>query len=87
MTSQSLRFSIFDDQIRMSALRAIYRDPVLNRYAIDPALPIRIVVDNGKLTLYGTVMNSMDKQIAGIRAGQVFGVLQVQNNLEVAKQS
>ena len=79
--------SIFDDQIRLSALRAIYRDPVLNRYAIDPALPIRIVVDNGKLTLYGTVMNSMDKQVAGIRAGQVSSVFQVQNNLEVAKQS
>src|SRR5207249_4633327 len=46
--------SIFDDQIRRSALRAIYPDPVLNRYAIDPALPIHIVVDNGNLTLYGT---------------------------------
>src|SRR5438094_9150822 len=65
--------SIFDDRSR-SALRAIYRDPVLNRYAIDPALPIRIVVDNGNLTLYGTVLNSMDKQVAGIRAGQIFGV-------------
>jgi len=79
--------SIFDDRIRLSALRAIYRDPVLNRYAIDPALPIRIVVDNGNLTLYGTVLNSMDKQVAGIRAGQIFGVFKVQNNLEVAKQS
>jgi hyperosmotically inducible periplasmic protein len=79
--------SNFDDRIRLSALRAIYRDPVLNRYAIDPALPIRIIVDNGKLTLYGTVMNSMDKQVAGIRAGQVFGVFKVQNKLEVAKQS
>jgi hyperosmotically inducible protein len=79
--------SIFDDQIRRSVLRAIYRDPVLNRYAIDPALPIRIVVDNGNLTLYGTVLNSMDKQVAGIRAGQIFGVFKVQNNLEVAKQS
>jgi len=79
--------SIFDDRIRLSALRAIYRDPVLNRYAIDAALPIRIVVDNGKLTLYGTVLNTMDKQVAGIRASQIFGVFKVQNNLEVAKQS
>ena len=79
--------SNFDDRIRLSALRTIYRDPVLSRYAIDPALPIRIVVDNGKLTLYGTVMNTMDKQVAGIRANQVFGVFSVQNNLEVAKQS
>jgi hyperosmotically inducible periplasmic protein len=77
----------FDDRIRISALRAIYRDPVLGRYASDPAKPIRIVVDNGKLSLYGTVATTMDKQIAGIRANQVFGVFSVQNNLEVVKGS
>ncbi len=77
----------FDDRIRISALRAIYRDPVLGRYASDPAKPIRIVVDNGKLSLYGTVASAMDKQIAGIRANQVFGVFSVQNNLEVVKGS
>ena len=58
---------------------------MLNRYAIDPMQPIRIVVDNGKLSLYGTVESKMDKDIAGIRAGGVFGVFQVQNNLVVAK--
>ena len=77
----------FDDRIRISALRVIYRDPVLGRYASDPAKPIRIVVDNGKLSLYGTVATAMDKQIAGIRANQVFGVFSVQNNLEVVKGS
>jgi hyperosmotically inducible protein len=77
----------FDDRIRISALRVIYRDPVLGRYASDPAKPIRIVVDNGKLSLYGTVATTMDKQIAGIRANQVFGVFSVQNNLEVVKGS
>jgi osmotically-inducible protein OsmY len=77
----------FDDRIRISALRAIYRDPVLGRYASDPAKPIRIVVDNGKLSLYGTVASAMDKQIAGIRANEVFGVFSVQNNLEVVKGS
>jgi hyperosmotically inducible periplasmic protein len=79
--------SIFDDQIRIRAARAIYRDPVLERYAIDPARPIRIVVDNGHLTLYGTVASQMDKNVAGIRANQVFGAFSVQNNLEVAKVS
>jgi hypothetical protein len=29
----------------------------------------------------------MDKQVAGIRAGQVFGAFKVQNNLEVVKGS
>jgi len=77
----------FDDRIRIRALRAIYRDPVLGRYASDPAKPIRIVVDNGKLSLYGTVATAMDKQIAGMKANQVFGVFSVQNNLEVVKGS
>lgn len=79
--------SNFDDDIRIRALRAIYRDPVLSRYAIDPARPIRIIVDRGTLSLYGVVGTAMDKQIAGIRAGQVFGAFTVQNKLEVAKKS
>jgi hyperosmotically inducible protein len=82
-----LPVSGFDDRIRISAVRAIYRDPVLGRYASDPAKPIRIVVDNGNLTLYGTVATAMDKQIAGMRANQVFGVFRVQNNLAVVKGS
>ena len=79
--------SNFDDQIRLRAMRAIYNDQQLGRYASDPALPIRIVVNNGKLTLYGTVQSTMDKDIAGIKANQVFGVFSVQNNLEVAGRS
>ncbi len=79
--------SIFDDRIRVAEVRVIYRDPVLSRYAIDPARPIRIVVDRGHVTLYGTVATQMDKQVAGIRANQVFGAFSVQNNLEVEKKS
>jgi osmotically-inducible protein OsmY len=79
--------SIFDDDIRLRALRAIYHDSVLSRYASDPAAPIRIVVSNGKLSLYGTVESAMDKQLAGMRANQISGVFSVQNNLMVAKHS
>jgi hyperosmotically inducible protein len=79
--------SIFDDQIRVKTLRAIYHDPVLSRYAIDPARPIRIVVNNGHVSLYGVVANKMDKDVAGIRANQVFGAFTVKNNLEVAGKS
>src|SRR5256884_8987955 len=79
--------SIFDDDIRVRATRAIYHDSVLGRYAGDPAAPIRIVVSNGKLSLYGTVENTMDKQIAGMRANQVSGVFSVANNLVVTKHS
>ena len=76
--------SFFDDRIRVSEMRAIYGDPALGEYAIDPARPIRIVVDNGHVTLYGTVAKAMDKQIAGMKAGQVFGAFSVTNNLVVA---
>jgi hyperosmotically inducible periplasmic protein len=79
--------SPFDDDIRIRAMRAIYRDSELGRYASDPALPIRIVVNNGRLSLYGTVESAMDKEMAGMRANQIFGVFSVQNNLEVAKHS
>jgi osmotically-inducible protein OsmY len=78
-----LPVSNFDDSIRVRTARAIYRDSVLGRYASDPAHPIRIVVDNGHVTLYGSVENTMDKNIAGIRASSVFGSFSVENRLVV----
>jgi osmotically-inducible protein OsmY len=77
--------SMFDDGIRIRAMRAIYRDPVLSKYAIDPAHPIRIIVANGHVTLYGAVDSAMDKNVAGIRAAQVFGAFSVDNKLVVDK--
>src|SRR5262249_16646070 len=56
---QVLPTSFADDNIRRQAARAIYRDSVLSRYASDPARPIRIVVNNGTLSLFGTVENTM----------------------------
>jgi hyperosmotically inducible protein len=78
-----LPVSNFDDSIRVRTARAIYRDSVLGRYASDPVHPIRIVVDNGHVTLYGTVQSAMDKNIAGIRAGAVPGTFTVENKLVV----
>jgi hyperosmotically inducible periplasmic protein len=75
--------STFDDGIRIRAMQAIYRDPVLSKYAMDPAHPIRIIVANGHVTLYGAVDSAMDKNVAGIRAGQVFGAFSVDNKLVV----
>jgi len=79
----TLPTSTFDDSIRIRAARAIYRDSELGRYATDPAAPIRIVVDNGHVTLYGTVQSAMDKTIAGMRAGSVPGAFSVDNKLVV----
>ncbi len=77
--------SNFDDRIRLSALRAIYGDSVLSRYAMDPARPIRIIVANGNVTLYGAVDSAMDKQLAGMKAGQIPGAFSVDNKLQVEK--
>jgi len=76
--------SMFDDGLRLRAVRAIYGDSALSKYAIDPARPIRIIVANGHVTLYGSVDSSMDKQIAGIRVNQLPGVFSVENKLQVA---
>jgi len=73
--------------LRIRAERTLYRDPVLSKYAMDPARPIRIIVDNGHVTLYGSVETKMDKEIAGIRANQLPGAFSVENKLVVEENS
>jgi osmotically-inducible protein OsmY len=78
--------SIMDDQTRMQVARAVYGYPSLNKYAIDPAKPIRISVQNGRVELYGTVDSQADKDTAFLRANGVPGVFSVKNYLSVAGQ-
>jgi osmotically-inducible protein OsmY len=78
--------SPMDDRIRIAAYRSIYGFTSLNKYAIDPAKPIRISVQNGHITLYGVVDSQGDKNAAGIRANSVPGAFSVTNNLIVAGQ-
>jgi len=78
--------SPMDDRIRRAVYRAVYGFPSLNRYAIDPAQPIRISVQNGNVTLYGVVDRQADKDAAGIQANTVPGVFKVTNLLQVAGQ-
>jgi hyperosmotically inducible periplasmic protein len=78
--------SPMDDGIRLAVARAVYGYASLNRYAIDPAQPIRISVQNGHVELYGVVDSQSDKDTANIRANSVPGVFSVTNNLQVANQ-
>lgn len=78
--------SPMDDRIRIAEYRTIYGFPSLNKYAIDPAKPIRISVQNGHVTLYGQVDSQADKNAAGIRANTVSGVFSVKNELTVRGQ-
>ena len=77
--------SPMDDRIRVATARAVYGFPMLQKYAIDPAKPIRIQVSGGHVTLYGVVDTQADKNAAGIRANTVSGVFSVDNQLVVAK--
>lgn len=80
--------SPFDDDLRIRVARAIYGSPALSRYALDPQKPIRIIVDNGNVTLYGVVSSQLDKQVAETQARSVPHVFSVKNELVVAgKQS
>ena len=79
-----LPVSFQDDRLRLQVARAIYRDPVLSRYALGAVPSIHIIVENGHVTLTGAVNNTLEKQVAGMRAssaGLSFG--QVDNRLEV----
>jgi len=78
--------SIMDDRTRMEVARAVYGYTSLNKYAIDPAKPIRISVQNGNVELYGTVDSQADKDVAFLRANGVPGVFSVKNYLQVANQ-
>jgi hyperosmotically inducible protein len=79
--------SPMDDQIRVAVFRSIYGFPSLNKYAMDPAKPIRISVQNGNVELDGVVDSKADRDVANIRANSVSGVFKVTNNLQVATSS
>jgi osmotically-inducible protein OsmY len=76
--------SPMDDQLRLRLARVIYGTPQLQKYALDPAKPIRIMVINGNVTLSGVVDSKMDKDIAGLKANSVPGIFKVVNDLQVA---
>lgn len=76
--------SFEDDRLRLRIARAIYGDPTMTKYAIQPLKPIHILVENGRVTLTGVVDSQFDKQMAGTRAsmaGLSFGP--IVNNLQV----
>lgn len=82
---QVLPVSFFDSGLRARLYRTIYGYPALEKYALGVNKPIRIIVDNGHVTLMGVVDNQADKNIAGLRANGVFGVFSVDNELKVVK--
>jgi len=78
-----LPLSPFDDRIRHATYRSIYSFGSLQMYGVRSVPPIHIIVNNGHVTLEGSVANETDKNVAGIRANSVPGVFSVTNNLRV----
>lgn len=78
-----LPLSPMDDRIRLATARAIYGFAPLQRYSMGAHPSIRIIVDNGNVTLTGVVANEMDRNIAFMRANQVSGVFSVTNDLRI----
>lgn len=79
-----LPLSRLDDQIRVAVARAVFGYSSLYRYGMGAQPSIRIIVNNGSVTLEGEVANETDRNLAAIRANGVPGVFSVTNNLKVA---
>jgi len=78
-----LPLSRSDNSIRLATYRAIYGQPAMARYRLNPNPPIRIIVENGHVTLKGMVGSEMERTIANLQANSVPGAFSVTNHLQV----
>jgi hyperosmotically inducible protein len=63
---QPLSFN--DDRLRAELLHGIYGSALFDRFAYWADPPVRIVVENGHVTLTGYVASQVEKQVAGMLA-------------------
>lgn len=83
---QELPPSGFDNSIRRQIVRSFYNDGgSLYRYLQEPNPSVRIIVENGRVTLEGYVSNRGDANLANILANSASGVFNVKNNLVVSR--
>lgn len=79
--------SRFDNTIRRQLLHTFYQNGgSLYRYLLEPLPAMRIIVENGRVTLEGHVATQGDSDLANILARTIPGVFSVQNNLMVGKE-
>ena len=75
--------SLHDNRLRLATYWAIYGQPTLARYRVNPHPPIRIIVENGHVTLKGVVGSEMDRSTAYVQANGVPGAFSVTNDLQI----
>jgi hyperosmotically inducible protein len=61
---QILPVSAFDDQLRREALLALYRNPAFSHSLLSGMPTIHILVENGRITLKGTVSSRVQAKLA-----------------------
>jgi len=81
---ENLPPSSFDDAIRRQALRT-FSQYSLSGYFWENNPDVRIIVENGRLTLEGNVMNMGDYNLFNVTANGINNVFKVTNNLVVGK--
>jgi osmotically-inducible protein OsmY len=86
-TLEVLPLSSYDNEIRLLLAKAIYRDPALSRYGIQPYPPIHIIVKNGNVTLTGVVNNPVEKALAERAARFAATYFSLDNQLRVESES
>ena len=76
-----LPVSQFDNELRYSIARAIYRHPSLQMYAIGVNPPIHVIVERGRVTLEGVVNSNLDRVLARSIASS-FPAFEITNELK-----
>ena len=78
-----LPLSNYDDRLRIAAVRLIYGNSTLSKYALGANPSIHIVVDRGRVVLKGMVANSFDRQIAEAAVRGSLLAFDIKNELTV----
>jgi hyperosmotically inducible periplasmic protein len=78
--------SIFDDRLRLQLYRVIYGDSLFSTAAHWPSPPVRILVENGRVTLVGIVASSLEQTKLTALANSTLA-FEVKNRVTVADKS
>gem|GEM_PF-4381281 len=78
-----LPVSAFDDRLRRQAYYLIYGNVAFSQYPALGRLPIHILVQNGRVTLVGSVASKVQARLAETRVRAATLALDVDNRIEV----
>ena len=81
---EDLPLSSFDNRIRRQLLRQFANSAGVSMYLRGPDPSVRLIVENGRVTLEGYVHNKGTSNLMNILANGVPGTFQVTNNLIVS---